>query len=107
MLKLKSIIVHNSLFSDYRILVVMLANLLRQPGLSRLVKRPLNLKLEVRNCQVNFQNYLHLSASGRGDLKDLVEKPVKPKQPSKFPGFDPVFLSPHIGTIRFFTRLVQ
>lgn len=30
---------------------------------------------------------------------------MKPKQASKFPGFDPVFLSPHIGTIRFFTRL--
>jgi len=81
--------------------------LLRHQALKHLGKIP-TLQLEVRNCQVNFQKHLHVSStlSEGSVLKDLIAKPVyKPKPHSKFPGFDPIFVSPHIRTIQFACRL--
>jgi len=79
-------------------------NLLRQKAFSQLGRRPLYLRLE---CQAKFQNHIHLSAgAASGEIRDLLRKPEhKPKPSSKFPGFAPIFISPHIRIIQFVCRL--
>jgi len=79
-------------------------NLLRQKAFNILERRPLCLRLE---CQAKFQNHIHLSAGvASGEFRDLLKKPEhKPKPSSKFPGFEPIFISPHIRTIQFVCRL--
>jgi len=79
-------------------------NLLRHKPFSLLERLPLNLRLE---CQAKFQNQIHLSAGvASGEFRDLLNKPEhRPKPSSKFPGFEPIFISPHIRTIQFVCRL--
>jgi len=75
-------------------------NLLRHQTTSQLMRRSFNLKFE---CQSNF----HLSAGlASGEFRDLLTKPEhRPTPSSKFPGFTPIFVSPHIRTIQFVCRL--
>ena len=87
-----------SSFSDF-----VMFNLLRHKPFSLLERLPLNLRLE---CHAKFQNQIHLSAGvASGEFRDLLNKPEhRPKPSSKFPGFAPIFISPHIRTIQFVCR---
>jgi len=82
-------------------------NLFRHQTFAHIGRRALYSKFEVQNCRAKFQNHLHLSAcSATGEFRDLLTKPEhKPKLNSKFPGFEPIFISPHIRTIKFVCRL--
>jgi len=86
----------------------MLHNLIKFKGAGQLL-RPQCLKLDFSHLTVwNQKQQLHISSSlEAGEFRDLLSKPDHKRSgiTSKFPGFEPVFISPHIKHIRAACRL--
>jgi len=65
-------------------------------GLSHLIKRPVTHKLIFSNPQVILHKHIQVSAN----IKAQQSAPT-----SKFPGFEPIFISPHVRHIKIACRL--